>query len=255
MGALGALGLTACGGTSNAGLGSSTPYRPGDTTVVGGNQGDAPTPTTAACQDATCKGRDQCGPNGAADVIVDDKGKVVDVLCYGQDVTIAQVPTAPVASFETNGNNAVLVIDGANDGVDVLGDVTISGNNAVVYGNGPETSVIGGTLLIGKNNAEIRGVRIKGDVTINKNNTKLAFCVIEGDLTITGNNTTLAGCDVFGKVTITGMNTVLIRDRVSATDAIKGSNLTCSANVRFDDANADHVIQAGEVGGPVSCGS
>jgi hypothetical protein len=93
-----------------------------------------------------------------------------------------------------------------------------------------------------------------GDLTIDKNDTKLVYCVIEGNVTIVGNNTTIAECDVFGTVTISGNNTVLVDDRFNGTSAVSGKNLTCGANVRFDDADGDHVVATEEVGGPVTCG-
>jgi hypothetical protein len=233
---------------------SGTPYAPGTATVIGkdGDEYDVP---TAGCKDALCDAAiGSCSATGAADVIVDAKGKVVDVICYKQDVSVVQVPVDQVPSYTTPGNNSVLVIDGADDGVDVAGDVTVSGNNAVIYGSGPDTSVIGGTVQVEKNNARIRGVRIMGDLTIDKNDTKLVYCVIEGNVTIVGNNTTIAECDVFGTVTISGNNTVLVDDRFNGTSAVSGKNLTCGANVRFDDADGDHVVATEEVGGPVTCG-
>ena len=241
-----------CGGSS-AGALTGTPYTPGSATVIGKGGDEYDTPT-AGCRDTFCDAAlDRCSATGAADVIVDANGKVVDVICYKQDVSVVQVPVDQVPSYTTPGNNSVLVIDGADDGVDVAGDVTVSGNNAVIYGSGPDTSVIGGTVQVEKNNAQIRGVRIVGDVTIDKNDTKLVLCVIEGNLTITGNNTTVAECDVFGTVTITGNNTVLVDDRFNGASTLSGINLVCSADIRFDDANGDHVADASELGGPVTC--
>ena len=243
---------TACGSSSD--LSFDTPYTPGSKTVVGKEPEPEPTPF-AGCTDTTCKAADErCGANGAADVIVDSSGKVVDVICYGQDVSVDHVPVDSVPSYTSPGNNAVIVIDGAADGTDVMGDVSLTGNNAIVYGAGPDQSVIGGTVDVEKNNAKIRGVRILGDVTIDKNDTKLLFCVIEGNLTITGNNTTLAECDVYGTVTITGNNTVLVKDRFGGTHELSAKNLTCSDVTRFDDANANYVVEDAEVQGPVDCG-
>jgi hypothetical protein len=245
--------LTGCGGNSGGELAGSTPYDPGYATIIG-DAGDEGPVSTAGCRDATCETtRDRCGTDGAADVIVDADGTVVDVICYGQDVSVVHVPVDKVSSYTTPGNNAVLVIDGVDDGVDIAGDVTVSGNNAVIYGSGPDTSVIGGTVMVEKNNARIRGVRILGDLTIDKNNTKLVDCVIEGNLNINGNNTTIAACDVLGAVTIRANNTVLVDDRFGGTDAISGGNLTCSGDVRFDDVNGDRVVDSAEVRGPVAC--
>jgi hypothetical protein len=243
--------FSACGGVDNTDL--STPYDPGSGVVIGDVPGGTRYPDLGECHAEICSSaQDACGPNGAADIVVDASGKVVDVICYGQDVSVAPVPVNQVASVEAK-NNAVIVIDSAADGPDVVGDVTISGNNAIVYGGGPDVSVIGGTVSIEKNNAKIRGVRIQGDVTITKNNTKMLFCVIEGDLTISGNNTTIAECDVYGKVTVNGNNTVFVSDRFNGVDGVPGKNAKCDANRRFDDANADFVVQETELGGAVVC--
>lgn len=240
---------SACGGED---AGPITPWRPDETHVVGdGDAKEFPDPDTcdyAACDEVD----DKCGANGAADVIVDAQGNVLDVICYGQDVVVAPVPANVVGDVDA-GNNTVVVVDGAADGVDVTGDVVISGNNAIVYGDGPNVSVIGGTLAIEKNNAKIRGVRIVGDVVIDKNNTKMLFCVIEGNLTIHGNNTTIAQCDVHGTVTVTGLNTVLVQNRVSGEEGIVGKNLTCVDNVRFSDVNDDGVVDEAELGATLVC--
>jgi hypothetical protein len=195
----------------------------------------------------------ECGEGAAADVVLDENGSVVDVLCYRRDVAVQVVPT-DTSGTVTAGNDTVLVLDAEDDGVDVDGDIEIQGNNAVIWGDGPDTSVISGTVDVEKNNAIIRGVRIQHDVTIEKNNTSLAFCVIEGDLIITGNNTTVAECAVFGQVRITGLNTVLVENDFAGTSRVSGYNLTCNGNRSFDDDNGDYRVSDDERGGEVGCG-
>src|SRR5690242_6976481 len=76
---VGGAALAGCGGSSDAAL--ATPYHPGSATVVGDkNDVGAPEPSLAdGCQDVGCTAtRDKCGPNGAADVILDASGKVLD---------------------------------------------------------------------------------------------------------------------------------------------------------------------------------
>jgi hypothetical protein len=244
-------GLAGCGASTTESAGE-TPYRVGDATLLGEEKGGEEVRVTE-CDSLSCEAvGEQCGDEAAADVILNENGEVIEVLCYKQDVSVSTVDVSATGSA-TAGNNTVLVVDGVDDGLDVEGDVTISGNNAIIYGEGPDVSVIGGTLDIEKNNAIVRGVRIKEDVTIEKNNTKLVFCVIEGDLTITGNNTTLAECTVFGRVTIRGLNTVLVQNQFAGTDTVAGSNLTCNQNVRVDDANTDFAVSEDEVAGAVEC--
>jgi hypothetical protein len=247
------LAASVCGACGGNDPGAITPWRPEETHVVGGNGDAKEFPNPDSCDYGGCETVvKECGKDGAADVVVDAQGNRLDVICYGQNVVVSPVPVAPVGSVDA-GNNTVVVIDGAADGVDVTGDVVISGNNAIVYGEGPDVSIIGGTLAIEKNNAKIRGVRVQGDVVIDKNNTKMLFCVIEGNLEIHGNNTTIAGCDVYGSITVTGVNTVLVQNRIAGEDGIVGKNLTCVDNVRFDDANENGVVDDLEVGSALAC--
>jgi hypothetical protein len=227
-----------------------TPYRSGEANLIGAEPGGETT-NVDDCGDCGDVER-ECGKAAAADVVLDEDGNVVDVLCYKPDVDVELVPT-DVTGTVNAGNDTVLVLDDEDDGVDVEGDVVIEGNNAVVWGDGPDTSIIAGTVDVEKNNAIIRGVRIQEDVTIEKNNTSLAFCVIEGDLIITGNNTTVAECTVFGEVRITGLNTILVGNEFEGTDEVGGYNLTCNDNVRFDDTNEDLALDDAELGGVVVC--
>jgi hypothetical protein len=244
--------LSACSDTAT-GESVATPYDPGQATLVGAEKGGEDLELSEACAEYDCGGElDQCGDRAAADVIVDANGEVVDVICYKQDVSVDAVPLDQTESAEA-GNNTVLVLDDEDDGVDVEGDVTISGNNAVLYGEGPDVSVIGGTIEIEKNNAIVRGVRVQEDVTITKNNTQMAFCVIEGDLTISGNNTTVAECTVFGKVTITGLNTVFVQNQFAQVD-FTAQNLICNGNVHFDDADRSLTVESSELGEGIACG-
>ena len=61
----------------------------------------------------------------------------------------------------------------------------------------------------------------------------------------------MAECDVYGTVTIEGNNTVVVRDRFSGTPSLSAKNLTCSDVTEFADANENHVIDDGEVGGAI----
>jgi hypothetical protein len=240
---------------------SRFPYTPDETALIG--DFDNPdgmagyrivsTPDGDACinlDDACVKPQRECGDDGAADVLIDDSGAVVDVICY---------PTGGVAieavegNLDDVGNNVVLVLDDEADGVDVAGDVTIDGNNVTLYGHGPDTSVIGGDLNIDKNNALVRGVRVEGDVSIDKNNPSIVDCVIAGDLTIRGNDVSIALCEVWGKLTIEGNNAILVGNHFAKAPEITGNNTVCNGNLGFEDADADGKIDADELGEPVAC--
>lgn len=237
------------------------PYSPNETAIIGGldnPDGLAPsrvveTPDAEGCieLDGPCvKPQDECGDDGAADVLLDQQGAIADVICY---------PTAGVSieEFEGDvehvGNDVVLVLDDDADGVDVEGDVTIDGNNVTLYGAGPDVSVIGGDLAIDKNNTLVRGVRIAGDVTIDKNNPSIVDCVIEGSLTIRGNNVSVALCEVWGELTIEGNNAILVNNRFAKPPVITGNNTVCNQDLLFSDVNDDGAIGDAELGEPISC--
>jgi len=199
--------------------------------------------------------QDECGDDATADVIVGSDGEVLDVLCYpNKNYDVLELSEEPIED-PMLGNNQVVVLDGLDDGDDVVGDLTISGNNSIVYGEGPDKSVIGGDLNIEKNNAIVRGVRIKGDVTMSLNNTHLVYCVIEGNLTIAHNNVTVALCDIHGTVTINGNNAVLVSNRIAGGPALSAKNLECNDNFGFVDTSEDFIVQDDEVGDPIDCSS
>jgi hypothetical protein len=212
-----------------------TPYALGQALRIGPDKGGTPARLSEVCDANSdpeeCEAAVQkCGKQAYADVVLAADESVLDVLCYPGNVTVQEIGTDPVASASA-GNHTVLVLDDLDDGADVSGDVTLSGNGAVVYGHGAGVSVIGGDLAIDKNNAIVRGVRIQGDVTITKNNAQLAFCEIDGNLSITGNNVTLAECVVHGSVLIEGNNAVFVRNELAKNETLEGKNLRCNANV------------------------
>lgn len=236
-----AVGLIGACSSEEQGASETTPYRVGQALVIGDDDGERLMDVDDDCDTAPCVAvRERCGDDAYADVVLDNDGEVVDVVCFKRNVDVVELGEDPVSSASA-GNNTVLVFDGDDDGVDVEGDVTLSGNNAVVYGQGADVSVIGGTLAIEKNNAIVRGVTIRGDVTIDKNNAKLLFVTIEGGLTILGNNTTVAASRVLGEITILGNNTVLVQNELASAGPINGKNLRCNGNVRIEADEADEV--------------
>lgn len=259
------LSLFACGSDGAAPAVATTdgglPYEKDRTVVIGpdGKAAPVPTPDGKDClvlannPDDCTRPQDTCGEGARADVVVDAKGKVVAVICYPVDGTpISTVPEEGAASVGAE-NKEIVVIDGKDDGVDVTGDVDITGNNVVVYGAGPETSIIGGNVDVSKNNATIHGVRVKGDVRIDGNNTALVDCVIDGDLTITSNNNVVASCTVFGKIIVTGNNNSLYYDRACKGVDGESKNLACEGNVLCADANGDGLLATEELGAAIAC--
>jgi hypothetical protein len=240
---------------------SRFPYPTDQTTLIGdydnpdGLAGSrvVTTPDGDTCinlDDVCVKPQQECGDQAVSDVLLDEQGAVLDVICY---------PTGGVAveavegGIDDVGNNVVLVLDDKDDGVDIAGDVEIDGNNVTLYGHGPATSIIGGDLLINKNNALVRGVRVEGNVEIDKNNPSIVDCVIDGDLTIRGNNVSIALCAVWGTLKIEGNNAVLVGNHFASPPVVKGKNTVCNGNFVFADADADGTIQKSEIGAAIEC--
>lgn len=220
------------------------PYQLGQALVIGPEKGGTERSLDDACdaegrdaaaEQACYAALDECGREAFVELVLDANQELVDVVCYPGNARVQEIGTEAVESAEA-GNHTVLVLDAVDDGADVTGNVTLTGNGAVVWGGGADVSVIGGDLEIDKNNAILRGVRVEGDVTISKNNATLAFCEIAGNLTIVGNNATVAECVVLGEVRIEGNNAVFARNELGSETSLSGQNLSCNANVVHEPA-------------------
>src|SRR5688572_5829266 len=112
-------------GCGDDGQGYSTPYRLGQAIVIGEDEVGVLTSVDRDCDTPECDAvLERCGDEAFADVILDEGGAVVDVVCYKRNVTLREVGIDAVASARV-GNNTVLVLDAEDDGADVTGDVTI----------------------------------------------------------------------------------------------------------------------------------
>jgi hypothetical protein len=255
--ALGALFAT----SSLSGCGAEASFYPGgdgkvvvfsgrDTTVYDATSGGACIVTP---QNPCLKPQSQCGDGERADVILGSDGKVLTVVCYPSRAKIDEVIVVGDSGPVSVDNKDLVLIDGAADGPDVMGDLTINGNNTIVYGGGPAVSVIGGNLNVVYNNGVVRGVTILGNVDFVGNNASLIDCVILGNLTVRSNDNLIASCDIFGSVTVTGNNNWLTGLRVQGANQIPGSKSICDANFTFIDRNQDKVIDPTEVGAALAC--
>jgi hypothetical protein len=237
------------GGDGGSATSVPSPYTLGQALVIGESPEGELVNVDASCATETCSAvRERCGESAYAEVVVDEAGQVLDVVCFPGNATFQEIGNDAVATASA-GNNTVLVFDALDDGADVSGDVALTGNNAVIYGKGADVSRIAGTVSIEKNNAVVRGVSIGGDVSIEKNNTQLSFVEIFGDLSIEGNNTTLASSIVHGQVTINGVNTVLVQNRFFAVSALAGKNLECNGNTTVSGAEAPPASDAADDAG------
>ena len=256
--------LIACGGDDGGTVqGDNTPYTsdPNKSVVVGGAAG--PTNAQAGATgcvtlpDGTCVDAQKCKEGERRDVIIDSSGKVVDVVCYPANSAPPVIEAQGDVALGQNENKAVVAIDGAADGVDIAGNVTSAGNNVVVYGEGPDVSVIGGNVTATGNNFSMRGVTVQGNVEIGGgNNAVMVLCVVWGNLKIVGNDNVNADCDIRGDVIIEGVNNTIVANHIGGqiivTDA---KNDVCDGNTKWNDANSNKIFDAGEAGEALTCGA
>jgi hypothetical protein len=262
IGAVLMLGLFSCGGDGASpppGDNSAYTSDPNKTVVVGSASGSAVgAQASGACvtlPSGQCVDAKQCGAGERRDVVVDSAGKVVAVVCYPAQANPSPLNSTGNVTLSKNDNNGVVAIDGVNDGVDIAGNVTASGNNVVVYGEGAAVSTIGGNVDSGGNNFSLRGVTVKGTVHVTANNATLVLCVVEGNVILEGNNNVVADCSILGKVEIHGVNNVLVANEIGGGVSLgDDKNTVCDGNVVWTDANANKVLDPGESGAPITCG-
>jgi len=217
------------------------------------------TPDGNAClqvsqTECTTAVQQKCGDNARADVIVDNKGKTNQVICYPVNGAPVRIVDPAGEDTITTDNGSVVVLDNTDDGTDLKGNVSLGGNDVVLYGQGSGVSVIGGSLRAEGNNATVRGVTVQGPVTLEGNNSNLLLCVIYGDVVLASNNNVIANCTIFGKVMSRGNNNFIYNSRIEGGVESEGQNLLCDNNIAFADANDDKVIADNELGAPVTCG-
>jgi len=253
------LSIVACGSSSpdDGALGTSFTGAADRTVVVGdGKRAVYATPDGSNCitvGTACVKPQEKCGEGSRADVIVDAKGNVVEIVCY-PPLAEGTPPVDSTGSVDlSKQNNGVVTLDGLSDGVDIAGDVSANGNNVTVYGQGPGLSVIGGSVTAGGNNFSLRGTTVQKNVTVNGNNATLVLCEVFGDVVIEGNNAVVAECTIFGKLIVKGNNAKLVANRVAGGIQLDGKETICDGNVGFSDANGDKVVAASEIGAALSC--
>jgi hypothetical protein len=258
IGALLALGATAC---DNGGARShAVPWNDDRTQVIDaeGNVTELEAASGDDCldlenDDVCIRPQEECDGR-AADVVLDARGELLDVVCYPADeiLSVEQI-AAQQGNVEQNQNNSVIVLDEVADGADIEGDLAVDANNVVIYGDGAENSLIEGDVSVDGNTIIVRGVRIQGAVEIIANNAVFLHCVIEGDVSISGNNALLSACDVLGDVHITGQNTRVSGNRVTGELSDDGMNTICEENAAAVDSDEDGVLSEAEIGAPIGC--
>ena len=233
----------------------------GDTYVVtGSSDASGCVDIDGNCIDiADAQGR-YCDDEGAqADIIIDENGNVIDVICYPppDDGTPLEEITPDGegnVTLEQNESGAVLTFDEASNGTPLEGDLKLEAERTTLYGNGIDETILNGNVEIESNNSRVRGLTIQGNVVFikNSNNSALALCKIEGNLQIHSNGTTVASCEVFGNVQADGNDLNLVNVGVQGNWEVN-DGATCNGCYSFSDESDDFIVDADEIGDPLQC--
>lgn len=233
----------------------------GDDSVIVGGSGDGCVELdNGDCVDPTDAKEEFCGDESAqADIIVDEDGEVVEVICYppSEDGTPIDEVTRDGdgnAEIPQNDNGAVVVFDEETDGEPIEGDVTLTAERVSLFGNGVDNTIIDGTLTFSSNNSQVRGLTVTGDIIIDtvSNNASLVFCKAHGSLVVESNGVTVANCQVFGDVTVAGNGASLVNIGVQGAWDVNDSAY-CAGCYSFADDDEDFVVIDGEVGDDLHC--
>lgn len=229
--------------------------RRGDVVIEGRGQGCVEVGQT--CVDASeaesryCKGED-----AHADIVVDEDGEVLSVLCYpsveeaanAEDVLVNE---EGVATLPQNKNGAVLTFPKETDNVPIKGDLKLKAERAILVGRGMGVTLLEGALEVDSNNARVRGLRVNEDLKISSNGVGVSFVRVLGSLKVDGNNFVGMTMKVFGDVDITGNGAVLHNIGVQG-QWKAASGVACVGCYSFSDDNANALIEDAEIGdGPL----
>lgn len=247
--------LAACvGGCSSSEPDSVTPFPIGQAMVYGSKPGGEAIDVAPSCKSDVCSAvRQRCGDRAYAEVILDRRGAIADVVCYAGGLHISELGTGPLAKLREE-PDTVFVFDSLDDGADLLENATLTADNVVLYGAGAQLSEMGGKLDIAASGVNVRGIRIDGDVTIDGHAAKLSLVEIRGELFINADDVTLTESLVFGGVHVLGRGSVFVRNLFGKDSELSGSDLKCNLNQRFSDVDQDEIVDSAELGGEVSCG-
>ncbi len=264
---------TASGYSVTEGAGDDTNY--GDNTDVvitpGGTQDDQfivsgePDGNCVQIEDACveideAKGR-YCDQDGAqADIILDENGEVLEVVCYPPPESGAPLEEVSVSEDGTvnvpqNASGSVIVFDETTNGEPLEGDITLDAERVSFFGNGVDETIIDGNLSFASNNARARGLTITGDLSVakNSNNNAITFCKVHGSVDVQGNGMRLVNCQVFGDVSVAGNGATLVNIGVQGEWDVN-SGASCHGCYSFEDEDEDFIVLEEEQGDPLSCG-
>lgn len=235
-----------------------TPGNP-DTAVIVTGDPDRCGDIGDACVDLDEATGHYCGDEGAqADVVVVD-GEVVEVICYppaedGSDIRETEVDEGGTTQVPQTESGTIVVFPEETDGQAIVDDMHIEAVRTTIFGNGPDNTIIDGNLSVASNNSRVRGVTITGDASyeLNANNSAISFCRIEKSLTVISSGFAALNCQVFGDVNVSGSGATLTNIGVQG-EWVVSPGTVCNGCYSFEDANADFLVQADELGDELLC--
>lgn len=261
-------GMVTVIGADPTGAGAPDAGAAGETPVLVGTPlgTDAGTGTGEVCiSDTLCEVPDTASSDwceregGPVDLIYVD-GELVQTICY-PPATDPERPTETIAGsgdvdVAQNANKTTVVFDAATDGVPIVGNVSVDGNNVAIYGNGPDNTILDGNVTLDGNNTRLRGVTITGDLVLRKNSVAIVLCRILGNVrleTMSTNGSIFAENEIWGDFTSDSNNNLFVGNAVSGNWEHVGHNNTCDRNVAFSDADKDAVLDDAERGAALPC--
>jgi|GEM_PF-2548972 len=265
---------TASGYTVSEGAGDDTDYgddtdvviKPGGTAddqfiVSGEPDGNCVQIENDCVEIDEAKGRYCDGDGAQADIILDENGEVIEVVCYpapesGAPLEEVAVGEDGMTEVPQNVSGAVIVFDEETNGEPLEGDITLDAERVSFFGNGVDETIIDGNLSFASNNARARGITVTGDLSVarNSNNNAITFCKVQGSVSVEGNGMRLVNCQVFGDVSVTGNDATLVNIGVQGEWEVNGGS-TCHGCYSFVDEDEDFIVLEEEEGDPLSCGT
>jgi hypothetical protein len=214
------------------------------------------------CEVPDTEATDWCERDGGPVDLIYVDGEVVETICYPP----AEDPERPLVTIDSTQMGNVDVVQMANkttvvfsddtNGVPLVGDVSVDGNNVAIYGNGADNTIIDGNVTFDGNNARLRGLTITGDLILRKNNVAIVLCKILGNVVLetpSTNGSVFAENDIFGSFSSDSNGNLLVGNDVLGEWTITGNGTICDRNHAFTDGNGDELVDDSERGALLEC--
>jgi len=233
----------ACGGPTSGVYVDVPDFERGATmTHSGGRVGICAGTSGVGCGEAERSGKHCKNNKGPADVIVVD-GKVVRVVCYGEPKGKVIVD----GEFGKIEKQDVLVTF-APGTRDFKGKVDVKGDRAVIFGNGPERTIIHGEVHLHGHDCRLRGVTIHGKLKLHGDRCSAISVVVHGKLEVHGHDVVLSNVIALDDLKSKDDRLTAFRLFVDGKLDIKKKDHTCVDSFFFADRNDNGLVEPTELG-------